>query len=103
MMAATAMSLISPQISTLSNAAAAASELFEIIDKPSLLDPLSTEGKIPDRCDGHIEAKNLEFAYPSRPRVKVLTGLDIVIPARKTTALVGASGQFLRSPCTSVD
>ena len=90
--AATSASMISPQITGLVNAASAASELFSIIDKPSLLDPLGEEGMRPADCHGHIEVRNLDFAYPSRPSTLVLRGLNITIPARRTTALVGASG-----------
>lgn len=34
----------------------------------------------------------MRFAYPTRPDVQVLHGLDLDVPANKTTALVGASG-----------
>lgn len=86
------MSAIAPSFQTFSNTAAAASELFEIIDTPSKLDPLSEEGMKPATCNGHIEIKDLCFSYPSRPGVKVLKNLSLSIPAGKTTALVGASG-----------
>lgn len=91
-MGATAISSIAPQIQTITNAAAAASELFEVIEKKSLLDPLSTEGKRPQSCEGQIEIRGLDFAYPSRPSAQILHGLNLSIPAGKTTALVGASG-----------
>ena len=89
---ATAVSTIAPQIQSFTNAASAATELFSIIDKQSLLDPLSTEGKKPEFCQGDIEVRNLDFAYPSRPTAQVLHSLNLSIPAGKTTALVGASG-----------
>jgi len=92
MIAATTISAIAPQFSTLTNAAAAASEIFEIIDKPSKLDPLSEEGEKPLTCHGQIEIRDLNFSYPSRPGVQVLKGLHLSVPAGKTTALVGASG-----------
>ncbi|KAF7185517.1 ABC multidrug transporter MDR5 [Pseudocercospora fuligena] len=88
----TSISLVAPQQQAISNAASAASELFLIIDKKSLLDPLSKEGKQPNSCEGHIEVKNLSFCYPQRPDAKVLTNLTLSIPAGKTTALVGPSG-----------
>jgi ATP-binding cassette subfamily B (MDR/TAP) protein 1 len=74
------------------NASAAASELFGVIDKPSLLDPLSKSGTAPARVEGKIEFRNVHFAYPSRPDCTVLYSLNLSIPAGKTTALVGASG-----------
>ena len=90
--AATSISTLAPQITSFTNAASAASELFSIIDKPTLLDPLDPSGKQPSTCDGNIEIKNLNFAYPSRPTAQVLRDFSISIPASKTTALVGASG-----------
>ena len=34
----------------------------------------------------------MHFHYPSRPKVKVLNGLNAKLPAGKTMALVGSSG-----------
>lgn len=39
-----------------------------------------------------INLENLSFSYPSRPDHKALKGIDLEIPANKTTALVGPSG-----------
>ena len=89
---ATAASVILPQIQSITAASSAASELFSIIDKESLLDPLSPEGKQPSSCHGEIEIRNLSFAYPARPQAQILHGLNLSIPAGKRTALVGASG-----------
>ncbi|SMY22604.1 unnamed protein product [Zymoseptoria tritici ST99CH_1A5] len=90
--ATTAIGMVAPQQLAITNASSAASELFEIIDKPSLLDPLAPEGIVPDFVEGRIEIRNLKFAYPSRPTAPVLQGLNISLPAGKTTALVGPSG-----------
>ncbi|KAM5461420.1 putative ABC-type xenobiotic transporter [Microsporum canis] len=90
--AATSLTHIAPQIITITKAAAAADELFRIIDKKSAIDSLSTAGLTPETCVGEVKLNALEFAYPSRPDTQVLNGLDLNIPAGKTTALVGASG-----------
>ena len=89
---ATSVMLVAPQFQSITNAASAASELFSIIDKPSLLDPLSPEGIQPTSFEGDIQIRNLRFAYPTRSMAHVLQGLDLSIPAGKTTALVGPSG-----------
>jgi ATP-binding cassette subfamily B (MDR/TAP) protein 1 len=89
---ATSTMLIMPQIQAITNASSAAAELFTIIDKASLLDPLSPEGSKPDVCTGDIQIRNLCFSYPSRPTAPVLQNLTLSIPAGKTTALVGPSG-----------
>lgn len=36
--------------------------------------------------------KQVTFAYPGRPHIKILDGLDLRIEAGKTTAIVGPSG-----------
>ncbi len=89
---ATSVMLVAPQLQSITNASSAASELFSIIDKPSLLDPLSPEGMQPTSLTGEIQIHDLRFAYPTRPTAQVLQGLDLSIPAGKTTALVGPSG-----------
>ncbi|KAM0217365.1 hypothetical protein ACHAQI_002238 [Fusarium lateritium] len=92
LLASSSIGLLYPQVPALTNGAAAASEMFKIFDKPSLMDPLSSEGKTPESCHGHLEVENVSFSYPSRPDAKVLNNMTLNIPAGKTTAFVGASG-----------
>ncbi|KAG4278916.1 hypothetical protein FPRO04_06237 [Fusarium proliferatum] len=92
LLASSSIGLLYPQVPALANGAAAASELFKIFDKPSSLDPLGDEGKVPENCHGHLEAQNVSFSYPSRPDTSVLNNISLNIPAGKTTAIVGASG-----------
>lgn len=89
---ATSIMLIAPQIQAITNAASAAAELFLTIDRPSLLDPLASNGDQPKTCAGEIVIRDLRFAYPTRPTAEVLQGLNLTVPAGKTTALVGPSG-----------
>lgn len=91
-LAATAMTTIAPQILVITKASSAAEELFQTIDRKSEIDPLSEDGVVPTTCTGDIEVRDVDFAYPARPDTQVLRGLTLSIPARKTTALVGASG-----------
>ncbi|PNY26307.1 Leptomycin B resistance protein pmd1 [Tolypocladium capitatum] len=92
LVAAQALTQIAPQTIAISRAAAAAQDLFSVIDRQSAVDSLSSEGMTMERFGGDIKLRGVEFAYPSRPGVRVLRGLDLDIPADKTTALVGASG-----------
>jgi len=92
LLAAQALTQIAPQVVVISEAAAAAQQLFHVIDRESKIDSLSDEGIKPEQCRGDIEFRDVVFAYPSRPDVQVLKGLSIAIPANKTTAIVGASG-----------
>lgn len=92
LVAAQALTQIAPQTIALSKATAAASELFSIIDRQSQVDSLSTDGETIPNFPGNIKLQSIRFAYPSRPDVPVLHGLDLDVPADKITALVGASG-----------
>lgn len=68
----------------------AACEFFTIIDAPR---PATGTRKDPDAiATGDIIFKDVMFAYPSRPQVKVLNGLNLRIEAGLNTAIVGPSG-----------
>ncbi|EEU35319.1 uncharacterized protein NECHADRAFT_36975 [Fusarium vanettenii 77-13-4] len=92
LVAATALTQIAPQTVALSKATAAAQEMFQMIDRKSQIDALSQEGEQILDFKGDIQFRGVRFAYPSRSDVTILHGLDLDIPADKTTALVGASG-----------
>ncbi|MCJ1312634.1 hypothetical protein MMC25_006309 [Agyrium rufum] len=48
--------------------------------------------KAPQFCDGDIQARNVSFAYPSRPEHLVLRDSTFFFPAGETTFIVGKSG-----------
>jgi len=56
------------------------------------MNPDSPNGEKLENLRGTIELKNIKHIYPSRPEVVVMDGVDLVVPAGKVTALVGASG-----------
>jgi ATP-binding cassette subfamily B (MDR/TAP) protein 1 len=66
--------------------------IFNILDRPSLIDPTSDSGTSPAMCHGRIEFQNVTFSYPSRPDRRVLDGFCCVIEAGHSVALVGQSG-----------
>ena len=45
-----------------------------------------------DSVEGHLELKNVHFAYPSRPDVSIFKDFSLVIPKGQTVAIVGNSG-----------
>jgi len=72
-------------------AGAAASGIFELIDRKSAIDPTDESGQKPG-ITGNIELRNVHFAYPARPDVPIFKGLDLKVPAGTILALVGDSG-----------
>lgn len=71
-------------------ATVAAATFFAVIDAPQ---PERGSLKEPDvTADGDIVFEDVTFAYPSRPKAKVLDNLNLTIEAGKVTAIVGPSG-----------
>ncbi|XP_077234235.1 ABC transporter B family member 19-like [Tasmannia lanceolata] len=71
---------------------AAASRVFGIIDRVPEIDPYDTRGSKVSSIRGRIDFNDVSFAYPARPQAPILQSLNLVVPASKTLALVGASG-----------
>lgn len=69
-----------------------------LIDMERMFELLNQERDITDRPaaselqwhGGHIEFRNVHFSYD--PRRPILKGVDFIVPAGKTVAIVGASG-----------
>jgi ATP-binding cassette subfamily B (MDR/TAP) protein 1 len=67
--------------------------IFQILDRKSVIDPLSNEGTKPAAgMKGRIEFRNVSFAYPSRKDRLVLTDFNLTIEPGQKVALVGPSG-----------
>ncbi|KAI0401024.1 P-loop containing nucleoside triphosphate hydrolase protein [Xylaria palmicola] len=81
---------ISTPLVAIGKAMVAACEFFVVIDAPR---PETGELKDPDvSATNDIVFKDVDFAYPSRPHVKVLDALNLTVEAGKLTAIVGPSG-----------
>ncbi|RAK71595.1 ABC multidrug transporter Mdr1 [Aspergillus fijiensis CBS 313.89] len=83
---------VAPNGQAFTNALAAAVKIYGTIDRPSPLDPYSEEGEKLEHFEGNIEFRDIKHIYPSRPEVTVMDGVSLIMPAGKTTALVGPSG-----------
>ncbi|KAG5958942.1 hypothetical protein E4U58_005183 [Claviceps cyperi] len=90
--AAFSMTLLAPYSIEFTRAATGAAQMFALIDRQSTIDPFDESGEQPSEVIGNIELNNVDFAYPSRPGVKVLDNFSLSVPAGKVTALVGQSG-----------
>ncbi|XP_073011896.1 ABC transporter B family member 1 [Typha latifolia] len=81
-----------PSMTAFAKARVAAAKMYQTIDHKPSIDRNSEGGIELDSVTGHVELKNVDFAYPSRPEVPVLRDLSLSVAAGKTLALVGSSG-----------
>ncbi|KAK9723946.1 hypothetical protein RND81_05G036200 [Saponaria officinalis] len=81
-----------PSMSAFAKAKVAAAKIFMVIDHKPSIDRNNETGTELESVTGQIELKNVEFSYPSRPDVKILSNFSLTVPAGKTIALVGSSG-----------
>ncbi|OMO72407.1 hypothetical protein CCACVL1_17825 [Corchorus capsularis] len=81
-----------PSMSAFAKAKVAAAKIYRIIDHKPGIDRNSESGLELESVSGLVELKNVDFAYPSRPEVKILNNFSLSVPAGKTIALVGSSG-----------
>ncbi|XP_024042459.1 ABC transporter B family member 20 isoform X2 [Citrus sinensis] len=66
--------------------------VFEIIDRVPKIDPDDSSAVKPPNVYGSIELKNVDFCYPSRPEVLVLSNFSLKVNGGQTVAVVGVSG-----------
>ncbi|KAL9297434.1 hypothetical protein ACSQ67_023330 [Phaseolus vulgaris] len=66
--------------------------VFEIIDRVPKIDPDDGSALKPSNVYGSIELKNVDFCYPSRPEVLVLSNFSLKVNGGQTVAIVGVSG-----------
>jgi len=80
--------------STLSSAVGSSTRMFALLDQVPTIGsrkPVLSEPRKLQR-GGHVVFDNVHFAYPSRPDVEVLKGIDIDCKQGTVNALVGPSG-----------
>ncbi|KAF8194139.1 P-loop containing nucleoside triphosphate hydrolase protein [Pholiota molesta] len=86
------LALLAPEMQAVTHGRGAAAKLYHTIDRVPDIDSANPDGLKPEKVEGELKLENVVFAYPSRPTVQVVKGLDITFRAGKTAALVGASG-----------
>ncbi|GLJ58536.1 hypothetical protein SUGI_1456730 [Cryptomeria japonica] len=78
--------------SDIAKGADAVKSIFVILDRNSSINAEDIGGFKPDKIDGNVELRNVDFSYPARPNVIVLRDFCLEIKAGSSVALVGKSG-----------
>ncbi|CAG8982332.1 hypothetical protein HYALB_00005334 [Hymenoscyphus albidus] len=81
-----------PHMQAFGAGVAAAGRIFDTIARVPAIRSNSSGCLQPERFEGSIELRGIRHIYPSRPEALVLDDFNLVIPAGKTTAVVGTSG-----------
>ena len=99
-LASASLGAASSCVPDLAKARKAAQSLLLLFNQEPKINNLSNAGNhlsgLPTQVDDsgvvHIEFKDVHFSYPSRPDVKVMSGINLKIMKGKTVAFVGPSG-----------
>lgn len=81
-----------PNLSFIVEASAAATRIFEMIDRIPAIDSEDEKGKVLSYVHGEIEFKEVHFSYPSRMDTPILQAFNLKVKPGKTVGLVGGSG-----------
>lgn len=90
MLMTTSIGGITAPLSAAARAAGAATIFYTIIDAPRKDKSGVKDPEVSASED--IVLQNINFAYSTRPDLKILDNLTLTLPAGKTTAIVGPSG-----------
>ncbi|KAM3065941.1 hypothetical protein ACMFMG_009835 [Clarireedia jacksonii] len=88
-MSTNALRMLIPSWTMIGKATTAAHTLLLQFSHEPSIDPLSKSGKCPDHVLGRIEMQGVTFAYPAKPSVMVLDGIDIVFEKGQKTCRGG--------------
>lgn len=91
-MAATTTGALTSIWGELKKAAGALERITELMNTTPAIANAEHAAAISDNISGAVEFKNISFAYPSRPSLKIIDDVSIVIKPGETIALVGPSG-----------
>ncbi|RWA09627.1 hypothetical protein EKO27_g5492 [Xylaria grammica] len=83
---------IAPSAQALVSSFSSAAIVLKEMARRSPQDPFASSGLKPGSLNGDIEFRGVSLVYPKRPDFLVLDKVFFKCPAKKTTAIVGASG-----------
>merc|ERR1719271_2018432 len=86
------LGMLDPGISGIRKACVSAGRLFELRDKPELINRKGKDDRKALRYMDSIVFDDVFFSYPTRPDAKILHGVSLEIKKGQKVAFVGASG-----------
>ncbi len=72
--------------SDLAKGASTVASVFGYMDRVSQIDPDDEDAEKLEKVEGHVEIRNVDFAYPMRPDILVFKGTNQCIPLRKRSS-----------------
>lgn len=91
-MVAGSVAALSEIFGELQRAAGATERLVELLHAEDTVNDPVASSKLAEPVKGEIEFDNVHFAYPSRPGIAALDGVNLKIEPGETIAVVGPSG-----------
>lgn len=70
----------------------AIASVFNILDRQTEIDADSKTSEKVDSVEGHVELRDVQFAYPARPDVMIFKNFNLTVKSGCTVAMVGQSG-----------
>ncbi|WP_425334886.1 ABC transporter ATP-binding protein [Myxococcus stipitatus] len=89
LMVALSLSAVAEVWADFMRASGAAERVFELVDREPAI---PSGGQTLTSVKGHVEFRAVRFAYPTRPDVPVLQGMDLEMKPGEVVAVVGPSG-----------
>ncbi|OSM04847.1 ABC transporter ATP-binding protein [Magnetofaba australis] len=81
---------LASKFTTMQAAMTALERIFDLLDAKPAIESPATPASVPQSMRGHVRLEGIHFGYD--PKVPILQGIDLEIPAGSSLAIVGPTG-----------